>query len=45
MSEPEVGGDPACWLSRVCPECGCLVDEDPPNRCPNCDAEIDRDSG
>ena len=33
--EPE-GGDPACWLPRVCPACGRLADEDPPTRCPAC---------
>ncbi|WP_179206610.1 hypothetical protein [Microbacterium esteraromaticum] len=21
------GGDPACWLSQVCPECGALLDD------------------
>jgi rubrerythrin len=30
------GGDPACWLHRVCPACGRLADEDPPTRCPGC---------
>ena len=30
------GGDPACWLHRVCPACGRLADEDPPTRCPSC---------
>lgn len=34
------GGDPACWLPRVCQECGRLADEDPPTRCPACGAEI-----
>ncbi|MDK3258585.1 hypothetical protein [Blastococcus capsensis] len=34
------GGDPACWLSRVCPECGGLADEDPPTRCPRCGSEL-----
>ena len=23
-------GDPACWLRRVCPECGAMADRDPP---------------
>ena len=32
----EAGGDPACWLRRVCPACGRLADEDPPTRCPAC---------
>ncbi|MDT0158551.1 hypothetical protein Q9R19_13045 [Microbacterium sp. ARD32] len=26
MDEYE-GGDSACWLSRVCPECGALLDD------------------
>jgi rubrerythrin len=34
-AEPE-GGDPACWLRRVCPACGRLAEEDPPTRCPAC---------
>jgi hypothetical protein len=23
----DLGGDPACWLDRVCPECGGFVDD------------------
>ncbi|MGA9310163.1 MAG: hypothetical protein WBV74_07305 [Pseudonocardiaceae bacterium] len=40
--EPPVdeGGDPACWLPRVCPECGLLADQDPPVMCTRCGAEI-----
>jgi rubrerythrin len=34
------GGDPACWLHRVCPACGRLADGDPPTRCPGCGAEL-----
>jgi rubrerythrin len=42
--EPEdEGGDPACWLRRVCPACGRLADEDPPTRCPACGAELPDD--
>jgi rubrerythrin len=41
VSAPDTGGDAACWLPRVCPECGRLADEDPPTRCPNCDTEIE----
>ena len=37
------GGDPACWLRRVCPACGRLADEDPPTRCPSCGAELPGD--
>jgi rubrerythrin len=39
-SEPDEGGDPACWLRRVCPECGRLADEDPPTTCPACGTEL-----
>lgn len=39
----EEGGDPACWLRRVCPECGRMADEDPPTRCPACGAELPAD--
>jgi rubrerythrin len=38
--EPDEGGDPACWLHRVCPECGRLADDDPPTRCPACGAAL-----
>jgi rubrerythrin len=34
------GGDPACWLRRVCPACGRLADEDPPTTCPACGEEL-----
>jgi hypothetical protein len=34
--EEFVGGDPVCWLNRVCPECGALRDEEPPVPCPRC---------
>lgn len=29
------GGDPACWLDRVCPECGRIADAPAPT-CPAC---------
>jgi rubrerythrin len=35
------GGDPACWMHRVCQECGRLADEDPPTRCPSCGAALE----
>ena len=41
--EPVEGGDPVCWLPRVCPECGRLADEDPPTRCPACGTELTGD--
>jgi hypothetical protein len=32
------GGDPACWLDRVCPECGRFREDPSLDRCPNCGA-------
>ncbi len=31
--EPQ-GGDPACWLDRVCSECGGFLEEGVPHSCP-----------
>ncbi|WP_281245331.1 hypothetical protein [Paramicrobacterium humi] len=25
--EPREGGDPACWLDRVCAECGAFLED------------------
>jgi hypothetical protein len=37
MSEPdEEGGDPACWLSRVCANCGQLTEGELPAVCATC---------
>lgn len=42
--EPDdLGGDPACWLNRVCPECGLFVEERDAAVCPRCHAELPRD--
>ncbi|MFF0414005.1 hypothetical protein ACFYUY_26650 [Kitasatospora sp. NPDC004745] len=37
------GGEPACWLGRVCPECGRLRDRPGPARCESCGA-VDAES-
>ncbi|WP_236827295.1 MULTISPECIES: hypothetical protein [unclassified Blastococcus] len=37
---PDEGGDPACWLRRVCPACGGLADDDPPTTCPRCGEDL-----
>lgn len=36
----DTGGDPACWLNSVCPDCGRFVEARPPTTCPRCGAEI-----
>jgi hypothetical protein len=35
-SEANLGGDPACWLANVCPECGVYVDDPTLGVCPKC---------
>jgi DNA-binding MarR family transcriptional regulator len=37
------GGDPACFLHRVCPVCGRVADEDPPTTCPACGEQLPGD--
>ncbi|SDC35802.1 DNA-binding transcriptional regulator, MarR family [Geodermatophilus telluris] len=37
------GGESACFLHLVCPECGRVADEAPPTRCPGCAAELTGD--
>ena len=36
----EVGGDPVCWLSQVCPECGRMPEGEPRDRCERCGAPL-----
>ncbi len=33
-------GDPACWLNRVCPDCGRFQDDPAADRCQNCGAVL-----
>ena len=40
---PDGGGDPACWLSRVCPACSRLEDGPTPARCPGCGTQLTAD--
>jgi hypothetical protein len=40
VDEFERPGDAACWLRRVCPNCGTLADADPPTFCAQCREEI-----
>jgi uncharacterized protein YeaO (DUF488 family) len=39
-AEQDSGGDPVCWLPRVCPRCGAMTGTEPPTTCPRCHAEI-----
>lgn len=36
-AEP-LGGDPACWLNRVCDACGRFIDDEAALTCPLCGA-------
>ena len=36
--EEPSGGDPVCWLERVCDGCGALADGPPEPVCPRCGA-------
>jgi rubrerythrin len=36
----DLGGDPACWVNRVCPECGLLVEQRNLAACPRCDTQL-----
>jgi hypothetical protein len=38
MSEMTEGGDPVCWLSRVCDECGAMRERPAPAPCDRCGA-------
>jgi hypothetical protein len=37
-AEQAAGGSPACWLERVCGDCGALSDGPPEAVCPRCGA-------
>ncbi|MFJ9442244.1 hypothetical protein ACIRRH_10265 [Kitasatospora sp. NPDC101235] len=39
------GGESACWLDRVCPECGRLRERPGPAPCENCGAGGDGREG
>ncbi len=39
------GGDPVCWLSRVCPECGLFLGNDSPAVCERCGAAVPAGEG
>jgi rubrerythrin len=37
------GGDPACWLGQVCPECGRILERPIPRTCPHCGTALPTD--
>ena len=37
------GGDPVCWLSQVCPDCGLFIEAELPTVCERCGAEVSAD--
>jgi hypothetical protein len=39
----EFGGDEACWLNRVCPECGRITEGRDANRCASCGGPLPSD--
>ena len=39
LAVEDAGGDPACWLHELCPECGAVPDE-PAARCWRCGYEV-----
>ncbi|MFJ6141193.1 hypothetical protein [Kitasatospora sp. NPDC092286] len=39
------GGEPACWLDRVCEECGRLRERPGPGRCEHCGAGAEPPTG
>jgi rubrerythrin len=41
LQEEELAGDPVCWLRMVYPECGTMVESEPPATCPRCGTLID----
>ncbi|WP_198602313.1 hypothetical protein [Rhodococcus opacus] len=44
VTEPDddLGGDPVCWLDRVCPDCGLFLTDHTAGTCPRCGAARDR---
>jgi uncharacterized OB-fold protein len=37
------GGDPACWLGQVCPECGRFTERPTAATCPRCGTALPTD--
>ncbi|MEV6106159.1 hypothetical protein AB0M28_15780 [Streptomyces sp. NPDC051940] len=39
------GGDPACWLGLLCPDCGRVREDRTADHCPGCGASLDEHAG
>jgi len=39
-ADQDIGGDPVCWLDKVCPSCGLFTGERPSATCPRCGADL-----
>jgi hypothetical protein len=40
LGDPDGGGDPVCWLDKVCPGCGLLTGDRPSATCPRCGEDL-----
>jgi ribosomal protein S27AE len=40
VAPEDLGGDPVCWLNRVCPECGRFAEGEYLDACPECGADL-----
>ncbi|UOT02322.1 hypothetical protein MPY17_25585 [Rhodococcus opacus] len=40
--DDDLGGDPVCWLDRVCPDCGLFLNDHTASTCPRCGSARDR---
>lgn len=38
--DEDAGGDAACWLQSVCPECGRVCEDRAASVCPSCGADL-----
>jgi len=42
-ADQDRGGDPVCWLDKVCPSCGLFTGHRPSATCPRCGEELPTD--
>jgi rubrerythrin len=39
-ADQDSGGDPVCWLDKVCPSCGLFTGDRPAATCPRCGEDL-----